>query len=389
MISSFRNTKSLTFYQPIAAPIKKRESSFLSESASSMAVVERTYQAFTTTSGYNNQLNAFLEDLHASREELNIKLAEKLADNPSYKGLRNQGVKLAWEYEQADVEMGGSGSEQWTKQEKMDILENGKVRGAEGHHQKNVADHPIEQANPDNIKFFRTREEHLQKGHDGNWKNQTDGEMTNKDQMLENTNSKRVFSNELQGIRLAIAIGTVTGFTIGFASTLAFHGVSPDSIRNAFVAGAKISIEAGVLSGISYGMNRTIGMIASSALVNGLSNAGIQITENISHMCSIGSAGFLSIGLFSVYQFIKLRMTGYSTKAALVQSGKQAAFSISTLAVVLTVQKIIGGNSGIIVSISIGVVYVAYSLINTAHERVFADKLQTFIIEQSRPSYVT
>ena len=41
---------------------------------------------------------------------------------------------------------------------------NWKVRGAEGHHQKNVADHPEDQGDPDNIKFYKSRKEHLEKG---------------------------------------------------------------------------------------------------------------------------------------------------------------------------------------------------------------------------------
>ena len=385
MLSAIRNNRSLTFYQPISSQFKERDNSYLAESVIVNPVLKTNYQTFSTTSGYNNQLNNFFQNLHEARADLDATLAAKLADNPSYKGLRNQGVKLAWSYEQADIEMGGRGSEQWTDQEMVDIRDRGSVRGAEGHHQKNVADHPADQVNPDNIKFYRTREEHLQKGHGGNWNNQTDAKMTNKDQMLKDTNNRRVFRNELQGIGIAAAIGCTTGFTIGFISTLATRGISPDSIRNAFVSGAKISIETGFLSLASYGINRTLGMVASTALMNGLANAGIQITENLKHVCALGATGLLTIGIFSVYQFEKLIIAGCSTKAALIQTGKQAAFSLSILTVALAIQQLCGGNSGIIVSVGIGIIYIAYSLIDSVHQRDFTNRIQVYMIEKSKP----
>ena len=56
----------------------------------------------------------------------------------------------------------------------QEIKETGKVRGAEGHHQKNVADHPEDQGDPDNIKFYKSRKEHLEKGHNGDFHNSSD-----------------------------------------------------------------------------------------------------------------------------------------------------------------------------------------------------------------------
>ena len=97
-----------------------------------------------------------------------------LAADPNFRGSRSKGVKLAWKYEKADIEMGGKGSANWNENQRQEILENGKVRGAEGHHQRNVADHPEDQADPNNIKYYKSREEHLQEGHGGDFKNESD-----------------------------------------------------------------------------------------------------------------------------------------------------------------------------------------------------------------------
>lgn len=97
-------------------------------------------------------------------KEIANKVAEGLAKDSEYTGARNDAVKLAWDYEKADVEMGGRGSSDWDDAQCQEIKETGKVRGAEGHHQKNVADHPEDQGDPDNIKFYKSRKEHLEKG---------------------------------------------------------------------------------------------------------------------------------------------------------------------------------------------------------------------------------
>jgi len=82
--------------------------------------------------------------------------------------------------------MGGKGSADWSPAQQEEILQNrsdvvnksktvdgkqvnpkGGVRGTEGHHQKNAADHPEHQANPDNIKFYKDKPSHLEEGHGG------------------------------------------------------------------------------------------------------------------------------------------------------------------------------------------------------------------------------
>jgi hypothetical protein len=90
--------------------------------------------------------------------------------------------------------------------------------------------------------------------------------------MLEKTNSKRVFKNELSGLGIAVAIGAGLGMTIGFVTTLAQSGVTPDSFKLALAEGAKGGLESGLLAGVGYGIGRTIGEVASNAVAGVLGN---------------------------------------------------------------------------------------------------------------------
>ena len=354
---------------------------------SATAIASTSYTVAATTTQFNNQLNSFLDVLHAERNRIANKVAEGLANDPGYKGARNDGVKLAWDYEKADVEMGGRGSSRWNDSQRQEIKDTGKVRGAEGHHQKNVSDHPEDQGDPDNIKFYKSKKEHLEKGHDGNFQNESDAEKIDKDKMLKTTNGKRVLSNELRGIGLAAAIGVGVGFTIGFAVSLAQTGITPDSLKYAFANGSQAGLSSGIQSVIGYGIGRTVGQLATHALENVLTNVGFNITENISKMCSMGAVGVITIAVFSTVQFIKLIRKGESLKSASIQVGKQALFSLSLLAVSIAAQGIFGGPAGIIVSVSAGIIFITYSIVDTVHQRKCSERLRDYMIEQCIPSF--
>lgn len=263
----------------------------------------------------------------------------------------------------------------------------GKVRGAEGHHLKNVADHPEDQGNPDNIKFYPNRKEHLEEGHDGNFNNESDAPYIDKDKMLIKTNRKRVFKNELRGAGIAAAIGAGIGFTIGFAVSLAQSGVTPDSIKYALAEGGKSGISSGIQSVIGYGIGRTVGQLATKALEGVLSNVGLIITDNISKVCSMSAVGSITITVFSACQFISLIRNGVSLKEAVLQVGKQALFSITLLAVSIAAQGICGGAAGLIVSVSTGIVFITYSIIDVIHQRNFSEYIREHMIEKCKPNF--
>lgn len=375
MLTSLKNNRSLTFYQQTKTKYRSVNSSY----AGGISAVPISGVSFTTmsiTNGYNAQLNEYLEKLNKLRADD----AQRYTLSSPKQAARNMGVKRAWMYEKADIEMGGSGSANWSAEEKAQILEHDSVRGAEGHHQQNVSDHPEQQANPDNIKFYKTKDEHLQDGHDGNWDNESNKPMTDKNMMLEKTNSKRVFKNELKGLGLAVAIGSAIGLTIGFITTLAQSGITPDTLKLATIEGLKSGAESGILSAVGYGIGRTIGSGV-------LENAGITITENISKMVNMGVVGALTIVVFSTYQFIKLKLKGVATREALIQTGKQALFSLSLLAVSIAAQGIWGGAAGIIVSVSIGFIMITYYVTDAVHQRHFAEKIRIYAIEKCYPSF--
>lgn len=387
MISAIKNNKSLTFYQPTYSSSNTNLSAAYTGGIGATVIATAVYNTSNTTVQFNNQLNGFLNSFQAQRDRISQKVSEGIAGDPAYQGARQDGVDMAWKYEKADVELGGKGSEKWNKQQRQEIKKTGRVRGAEGHHQKNVKDHPQDQGNPDNIKFYKTRDEHFKKGHKGNFKNKSDGSFKNKDKMLKNTNSKRVFKNELRGVGIAAAVGAGIGFTIGFAISLAESGVTPDTVRYAIAEGGRSGIASGVQSMFGYGIGRTLGQLATSAVEGTLSNFGVVMTENITKMCNMGAVGAITIAVFSAYQFIKLKRAGAGGKEAIIQVGKQALFSLSLLAVSIAAQGIWGGPAGVIVSISTGIIFITYSMTDIVHQRKFSEKIRVYMIDKCRPEF--
>lgn len=426
MLSTMKNNRSLTFYQQTSLPVSNVSSAYAGGIAS-VTVANTADTAAQITSGLNTQITGFQNQIGQYTSQLNEFITElnilRASDalrldltTPNITA-RNTGVARAWQYEKADIEMGGDGSAKWNKLEQNEIIEQGRIRqkpmldgkmdGPEGHHQQNVADHPEQQANPDNIKFYRSRNEHLEKGHAGkdgepsNWQNESNEPMIDKNQMLEDTNQKRVdvkkgeiaqsekqiFRNELRGLGIAVAIGLGIGVTIGFAVTLAQSGITPESIKLAAIEGVKGGMEAGALAAVGYGIGRTIGQIATKAVAGLLGNLGVNLTENIIRMVNMGVVGSLTIAIFSTYQFIKLKRQGIATRDALMQVGKQALFSLSLLAVSIAAQGIWGGPAGIIVSVSIGIILISYTVTTSVHQRHFAEKVRVYMIDKCRPSF--
>lgn len=383
MLTALKNNRSLTFYQQPLIARQSKVSTYHTGGIGATAISSVSFQTATATTGYNTQLRNFLTDLNQKR----ALDANSLDLSQPNSNARNRGVKRAWEYEKADIEMGGRGSAGWTDGECAEIKKTGKVRGAEGHHQKNVADNPEQQANPDNIKFYKSKQEHLDKGHKGNYRTKSNEDTIDKNKMLKRTNSKRVWRNELKGLGIAVAVGAGIGMTIGFITTLAQSGVTPDSLKMALAEGAKGGLESGVLSAAGYGIGRTIGEVASCALAGVLENLGLTITDNISKMINMSVVGVLTIVVFSAYQFIKLKCHGVATKDALIQTGKQALFSLSLLAVSIAAQGIWGGAAGIIVSVSIGIIMITYSVADSVHQRHFAEKVRVYTIEKCYPAF--
>ena len=383
MLTALRNNRSLTFYRQATVRNNGINVSYAG-SVSAIPLSSVSFSTMSTTNRYNAQLNDYL----ANFNDLRMSDVQRYDLSSPNSAARSIGVKRAWMYEKADIEMGGSGSANWNAEEKAQIMEHDTVRGAEGHHQQSVTYHPKEQINPDNIKFYRSREQHRNEGHGGSFQNESNKPMIDKNEMLEKTNAKRVLKNELQGLGLAAAIGAGVGLTIGFITTLAQSGVTPDTLKFAAATGLKNGIESGLLSVVGYGIGRTIGEVTSQAVLGILGNVGVTITDNILKMVNMSAVGLLTIAVFSTYQFLKLKLKGVGTKAALIQTGKQALFSLSLLAVSIAAQGIYGGWAGIIVSIGIGIIIITYSVASSVHQRHFVEEIRIYTIKKCYPVFL-
>ena len=62
-------------------------------------------------------------------------------------------------------------------------------------------------------------------------------------------------------------------------------------------------------------------------------------------------------------------------------------FSLSLLAVSIAVQGTWGGPAGIIVSMSIGIIMVSYTVIDSVQQRQFAEKIRVYTIDKCRPTF--
>lgn len=200
-------------------------------------------------------------------------------------------------------------------------------------------------------------------------------------------NKNSIIRNELKGIGLAVAIGIGVGATIGVAVTLAQSGITPDTLKLAAMEGGKAGLEAGVLSAVTYGVGHTICTVVNQVAIGALENLGISITEKISSMVNMGVVGGISLAVFSTYQFIKLKLNGIATQEAIFRVGHQALCSLSLLVITMIAQGALGGVAGMIVSVSVGIIYISYSVGKSIHDRKFSEKIRIYTIEKCRPSF--
>ena len=340
-----------------------------------------SFQTINTTTRYNNEFIEIMKKLTELRQQYQQEADLATSADAT---LRRKGVSLAWKYEQAEIKLGGSGTTNWTESQRQEILNTGTVRGAIGHHINNAADHPKDQANPDNIRFAKDHEEHMRMHH-GNTQVPTEGEMIDRDARLAKAQRIRVFKNELAGLGIAAAIGLGIGFTIGFIVTIAQTGISPESIRYAAIAGGKVGAEGAAFGAVNHLITRGIGELATNAMQGILSNLGVTVTENITKICNMAVVGSIAIIAFSVYQFFKLKKMGFGTRESIFRVGKQAAFSASVLLVSIIVQGIWGGAAGMIVSVSIGIIVVVYKTLDTVQKKRLAEKIQLYVIDKVCP----
>ncbi|WP_315076410.1 hypothetical protein [uncultured Clostridium sp.] len=100
----------------------------------------------------------------------------KEVDEATFNSLRQKAVDGAWKQEKELVVDTGKGSRDWSDEEKVILIENGKVPGYEGQHMKSAKAYPDFVDNPDNIQFLKGRymddNEHIT-AHEVNYQNPT------------------------------------------------------------------------------------------------------------------------------------------------------------------------------------------------------------------------
>ena len=372
MLADIKNRKSLAFYHTL--PSASQNVSGGINSAVTAGMVARVGKSVYL---YNQEYGAFLKNLNLERAHLTSKVTQGLEQDASYQAARGDGVSLAWKYEKADIQMGGKGSANWNKAEQNEILSKGNIKsGPEGHHQKNVSAHPEEQANPDNIKFYKTKKEHLQKGHQGNWKNETDAPFIDKNKMLQDTNRRRVVKQELCGLGRSAAIGLGIGFSLSFIAEAAKSDFSAEAMEEALVRSSISGIESAAIAATGYGM----GLLTS----NLLSNVGVDLSSKAGQLLNGSAAGMLTIVLVSAYQLTNLQLEGELNGETVGQICSGTACSASVLAISMIAQSCIGGVAGILVSTAAGLVMYTVAIAKTVKEKHLEERLREYAIEQYR-----
>ncbi|NFO11188.1 hypothetical protein FDB29_08755 [Clostridium botulinum] len=346
---------------------------------------ERTFITGNITSDFNNSLSQSLKRLNSLRNDYQIKVNGLDCNDFS---MRSKGVSLAWDYEKTELEMGGKGTREWTVEQRDEIVRNGKLRGAEGHHINNVKDHPTEQANPDNIKFAKDRQEH-QEFHDGNFKNETTGELYNRNSNLEKANFKRVLGNELKGIGMAALIGLGVGVSIGFVCSLAINGCSVEALKEAVMYSGKMGIYSAAMATTNHVVLRLVGERLSNSIVTVLTgNLGLALTGNLIEVINMGVVGWVCIGICTILTFVKLMKQGRTFKQAFKGMIISATLPTIILLISLIAQVKLGGKAGGIVSLISGTIVLGYSVISSIMDSKTSKRISIMCVELTEPCIV-
>lgn len=334
----------------------------------------------STSLNFANQgftLNANFVDQLSQLTETRINLQNDINGNPGVSSsYRNRGVELAWRYEQLEVSMGGSGTREYTQDQINELLETGRVRGMEGQHINSAASHPELQGNPDNIKFL-TRDEHFAE-HGGDWRNQTSGELLDRESKLEGLNRKQLFQNDVAGLGISAAIGFGSGFVISTIMEMAKTGAySKEVFKHSWIAG----FESASISSVTY-----VGGRAAVALIKAANSDFAQTA--MGQTISVGAAGILSVAIVSAYQYAKMRFNGVDKNDAFDVIGKQMTVSLVNLSLSAVATGAWGGVAGVCVSVGATIVYVSANIAKTVRERAFNDRLREYTVEQYKPIYI-
>lgn len=333
------------------------------------------------------KINAIINDILHPNEQIYMDALKAFKSSGKESSLFQAG-KL----DQLRKHLDGIDLDKISRDEFKDIVENF-IERTEIHHRTSVSSDPTQQSNIDNLDTLNTTQ-HDAKHTDPetgkiNYKRKTNEAPVDRKGELAAMNKHRVLKETLTGLGISVAIGLGTGFAIGFVVSLAQNGINPNSMKYAFAAGARQGVSSAGMAAGGFLIGKTIGAAAGESLTKIVTslvgkNATEQTLKKISEACNTGAVGALVTMAFTVYEFVKLKCAGYTTKECLLRAGKSAALSISIL--VVSMVAVWAGAPGIAVSIVAGVVMTGYSVIRIRHDKRVSKDITFYSIELCRPA---
>lgn len=338
-----------------------------------------------TTHLFNEEFKRGFERLNYYRELYAQHTETYLKTNPNFTYDRNKAVGLAWEYEDFDIRMGGRGSAHWTKAEQIEISRRGTLHGAEAHHAKNVANFPSEQSNPDNIIFYRSKSEHLNMGHNGDFHNESNKPFIDRNKMIRRTNLRRVVKNEVIGAGLTALITFVSSASINFIIEMAKSKHDPDRVKQAFQTSLSVGMEGTLMALTSYGIARLTQPTLTNLIIKALTKYGFDV-GNVGIFCiGEGITAIIAIAVSSIWMYIRMRNQGYSSKDAGKFVLKQSGVSLVIMSIAIAISAKWGKGPAIWFTLAICAGALLYGVITEKKAQLFEKRLQEKIIYLLEP----
>lgn len=335
----------------------------------------------------NSRVNAIIEDLLHPNEKVYLDALKVFKANGTVDDCFQVG-KL----DELRKYLAGKDLSKITAEDFKYIKENFLER-LEIHHRTSVSADPTQQNNIDNLDTLNTTQhdvKHTDSNGSINYRKKLTEPLLDRKSELQDISRRQVLHKRLTGLGASVAIGLGTAFTIGFLVSLAQNGISPNSLKYAFVSGAKQGASGAGMAAVGYTIGSTIGAVAGKSLTSVIAtHLGTNIAENtlekISEVCNMGTAGALVTIAFSIYQFARLKCAGYTTKECLLRTGKSAALSLS----ILTISMIAlwAGCPGIVVSIVTGVVMTGYYVAKIRCDKRVSRSITFYSIELCKPHF--
>lgn len=265
-----------------------------------------------------------------------------------------------------------------TREQYKHLLENYCER-VEFHHRESISSNPSNQSMADNIDALYTSD------HDAKHIDQETGkidyrkpvyeEKLNRIGQMEDGNKRRVLANELRGLGLAVAIGFGASFTMSFISEIAQCGINNKQMSDVVFNSIAVGTESGIVAGATY--------IAGRTVMQAMVDIGLDLQSNFGSVLNSFAVGALSTAVVCTYQYVKLRVSGYSSSDALGAVRRTAISSLSSLTISIIAQVLTNSNYvGIIVSTAVGIMYFSFSLYKTVHAQKLENRLREYSIEE-------